>query len=355
MSNPGATRDVRPEALRAFDAIIDVRSPGEFAEDHIPGAVNLPVLDDEERARVGTTYVQVSRFLARRMGASLVAANIARHLETALAHEGPGFRPLVYCWRGGQRSGAMALVLAQVGWRVMVLEGGYKTYRRAVQTRLYDQACDVRFVLLEGGTGCAKTELLGRLAARGVQVLDLEKLARHRGSLFGALADAPQPSQKGFESALLHQLDGMDVSRPVLVEAESSKIGARTLPPAVWRAMEAAPAILVSAPIGARAAYLAACYPDIIADAGRLERVLSRLEVYPGRRLLENWRVLAAEGAYVELIRQVVERHYDPSYERQAGRCERQRLARLELTDLSDQSQSQAADRIAEILEGWRP
>jgi tRNA 2-selenouridine synthase len=233
MSNPGITDAVDRTSLARFDMIIDVRSPGEFAEDRVPGAVNLPVLDNEERAIIGTTYVQESRFLARRMGAALVARNVARHLDTALKDAPPTFKPLIYCWRGGQRSNAMALILAQVGWRTTVLQGGYKTYRRNVQRSLYDEPLGFRLILLDGNTGCGKTDILQRAAAKGAQVLDLEDLAQHRGSLFGAMADA-QPSQKWFESSLIHELSAMDASRPVLVEAESNKIGKRTLPPALW-------------------------------------------------------------------------------------------------------------------------
>lgn len=350
MSNPGATEAVDQVALAQFDMIIDVRSPGEFVEDHVPGAVNLPVLDNAERATIGTAYVQESRFLARRMGAALVARNVAHHLETALADQPPTFKPLVYCWRGGQRSNAMALILAQVGWRTMVLKGGYKTYRRAAQHRLYDADLNLRLVLLEGGTGSAKTAILKHVAALGEQVIDLEEIARHRGSLFGALADTPQPSQKWFESNLLDQLTRLDPSRPVLVESESNKIGNRTLPPAVWQAMQRAPRIEVSAPIEARADYLVSAYPDVIADRSLLEDVLSRLEVYPGRKQLANWRTLADAGDFAELVRQVVERHYDPSYTRFSKRDARPKLGTIALTMLDDAAQQHAAEQIVRMM-----
>jgi tRNA 2-selenouridine synthase len=353
MSNPGITEAVDPVSLGAYDMIIDVRSPGEFAEDHVPGAVNLPVLDDDERARVGTTYVQESRFLARRMGAALVAKNIGRHLETALANEGPEFKPLIYCWRGGQRSNSMALVLAQVGWRVMVLTGGYKTYRRALQKRLYEDELGLKLVLLDGGTGTGKTEMLASVGRHGVQVLDLENLALHRGSLFGALAGKPQPSQKWFESTLMKALAGMDPSRPVLVEAESNKIGNRTLPPSVWRAMEVAPRIELSAPIGMRAEYLVNRYRDVVLDRALLERVLSQLEVYPGRKQLANWRELADAGQFAELVQQVVERHYDPAYARFSARNQRPVLDRVEMPDFSELARAEAAQRIAGVVKGW--
>jgi tRNA 2-selenouridine synthase len=350
MSNPGVTEAVDHASLDQFDMIIDVRSPGEFAEDHVPGAVNLPVLDNVERAIVGTTYVQESRFLARRIGAAMVARNVARHLDTALADRPPTFRPLVYCWRGGQRSNAMALILAQVGWRTMVLKGGYKTYRRAAQHRLYETDLNLRLILLEGGTGSAKTAILKRVAALGEQVIDLEEIARHRGSLFGALTNTPQPSQKWFESSLLDQLQRLDPARPVLMESESSKIGNRTLPPAVWQAMLQAGRIQLSAPIEARADYLVKAYPDVIADRALLEHVLTRLEVYPGRKQLANWRTLADAGDFTELVRQVVERHYDPSYTRFNKRDARPKLGEITLSALDETAQQDAATQIVRLM-----
>ena len=352
MSNPGVTEAVDHASLDQFDMIIDVRSPGEFAEDHVPGAVNLPVLDNVERAIVGTTYVQESRFLARRIGAAMVARNVARHLDTALADRPPTFRPLVYCWRGGQRSNAMALILAQVGWRTMVLKGGYKTYRRAAQHRLYETDLNLRLILLEGGTGSAKTAILKRVAALGEQVIDLEEIARHRGSLFGALTNTPQPSQKWFESSLLDQLQRLDPARPVLMESESSKIGNRTLPPAVWQAMLQAGRIQLSAPIEARADYLVKAYPDVIADRALLEHVLTRLEVYPGRKQLANWRTLADAGDFTELVRQVVERHYDPSYMRFNKRDARPKLGEITLPALDETAQQDAAAQIVRLMRG---
>lgn len=346
MANPGVIAAVDQPSLSQFDMIIDARSPGEFAEDRIPGAVNLPVLDDEERRIVGTMYVQESRFLARRTGAAMVARNVARHLDSALAGQSSSFKPLVYCWRGGQRSGAMATILSQVGWRTVVLEGGYRTYRRWVQKRLYEHALDHRLVLLDGGTGTGKTLILQRLAQMGAQVIDLEALAAHRGSLFGAMTQTPQPSQKLFETGLVQRLDSYDPARPVIVEAESNKIGDRTLPPSIWTAMKAAPAIELSAPIEARAHYLVEAYPELSADHGLLERVLARLEVYPGRKRLADWRVLADAGDYASLAREVLQLHYDPSYSRSSRRSARERLGAVEMASLDAGEQARAADAI---------
>ena len=225
--------------LGDFDEIIDVRTPAEFAEDHIPGAINCPVLSDEERITVGTLYKQVSPFEARKVGAALIAKNIAHHLETRFRDHPKSWRPLIYCWRGGQRSGAMSIILAQVGWAAHKLEGGYKTYRRDVLDKLEALPQSFTFRVVCGPTGSGKSHLLAALADSGQQVLDLEMLAQHRGSVLGRLPEQAQPSQKWFDSALLQTLQGFDPARPVYVEAESNKIGLITLPPALIAAMHA--------------------------------------------------------------------------------------------------------------------
>jgi tRNA 2-selenouridine synthase len=333
-------------ARLGFDEVIDVRSPSEFAEDHLPGAVNLPVLDDAERARVGTIYVQESRFLARRIGAALVARNVARHLEGHLAGKRPEFRPLVYCWRGGQRSGAFATVLKQVGWRVETIEGGYRSYRRLVQRALYDAPFSAQVVVLDGNTGTAKTALLGHLAALGVQVIDLEALANHRGSLFGARPGG-QPSQKAFESRLAAAMAALDPARPVVVEAESSKVGDRVVPPALWAAMKAAPRIEVTAPLAERARYLARAYADMAEDPAGFAAVLDQLRPYHAAGRIEEWQGLLAEGALEALAGRLMAEHYDPRYGKHRARMAGQVAAVAEVADLSDAGLAAAAARIA--------
>ena len=341
--------DTLDEASRgAFDAVIDVRSPAEFAEDHVPGAENLPVLSDAERAVVGTIYVQQSRFLARRTGAALVARNIAAHLDTALADRPASFRPRVYCWRGGQRSHALATILAQVGWRTGLVAGGYRTWRGHVTARLYDGQAVLKLVLLDGGTGTAKTEILQRAGRLGAQVLDLEGLAGHRGSLFGRIGD--QPSQKMFESRLLGALDRLDPARPILVEAESSRIGDRMVPPLLWRSMQAAPRIELRAPVDARARYLVTAYRDIAADRAALDGAFTRLPVHPGRRRLADWAELADAGRFEELAAALMEHHYDPAYARSARKDGRDLMAVLDLRDLTEADLDQAAAQVTALL-----
>jgi len=338
-------------SLARFTALIDVRSPAEFAEDHVPGAINLPVLTNEERAEVGTIYVQQSRFLARRIGAAHVARNIARHLEGALANEAGSFQPLVYCWRGGQRSNAMATILSQVGWRTTLLEGGYKTWRRHVTARLYDGALPHRFVLIDGNTGSGKTEILHRLAARGVQTIDLEGLAAHRGSLLGGFAERPQPGQKMFESRLLAVLDSLAPDRPVVVEAESSKVGERMVPPALWEAMAQAPRIEIAASAEARARYLVRAYRDIIENRPALDEALRRLPTPPGRKRLEAWGQMADAGEFEALALALMELHYDPAYRRSSRKDARPSLGVVEAGDLGPADLDRAADDIVRRLQ----
>ena len=333
-------------ALSQFDAIIDVRSPSEFAEDHVPGAISLPVLDDEERARVGTIYKQQSPFLARKVGAALVARNAARHLEGPLAGMGGGWRPLVYCWRGGQRSGSFATILAGVGWRTETLAGGYKAWRSLVVEEVQARPVASPVVVLDGNTGTAKTEILGLLAAAGHQVIDLEGLARHRGSLFGAMPGG-QPSQKAFEGALALRLAALDPARPVVLEAESAVVGDLGVPKQIWAAMRAAPRVVVEAPPGARAAYLARAYRDVTADAGRLAGVIGQLRPFHAREVIDGWLGQAAAGEFVALAHDLMERHYDPRYGKHRARMAPGRVEAVPAEDLSEAALPGLAERVA--------
>ncbi|MGG7644906.1 tRNA 2-selenouridine(34) synthase MnmH [Rhodovulum sp. YNF3179] len=332
-------------AALPFDEIIDVRSPSEYAEDHLPGAVNLPVLSDAERARVGTIYVQEDPFKARKIGAALVARNAAHHLETALAGKHGGYRPLVYCWRGGQRSGGFASILAQIGWRVELLDGGYRSYRRLVSEALYAQDFPAPVVLLDGNTGTAKTDILHALAARDVQVLDLEGRANHRGSLFGARTGG-QPGQKAFESSLAMDIAALDPARPVIVEAESSRVGDRILPPALWKAMKAAPRITLSACLDERARYLARAYADLAGDPAALAETIERMRPMHAAATIAHWRGLAGSGAFETLARDLMAEHYDPRYAKHRRRMASPRETRVTLDDLSETGIARAAERL---------
>ncbi len=336
-----------------FDTLIDVRSPAEYAEDHLPGAINLPVLDNAERARVGTIYKQQSPFLARKIGAALVFHNAAHHIETALRDHDGGWRPLVYCWRGGQRSGAFAWMLREIGWRAETVEGGYRTWRRLVKRYLYDTVLPHRLVALDGYTGTAKTALLHLLQARGVQIVDLEGLANHRGSLLGEYAGG-QPSQKAFETRLAIALSALDPARPVVIEAESSKIGERIVPPGLWAAMKSAPRIRVAAPVDARAAFLVQAYDDILSDAPRLKARLDWLRPHRGHAVVDHWFALIDADDRHALTRALMEQHYDPSYSK-SRHDDAPLLARIEADSLDDAGLITLAARIEAALAELTP
>lgn len=339
-----------PEILARYDEIIDVRSPAEFAEDHAPGAVNLPVLNNEQRVEVGTLYVQKSKFLASRIGAAMVSRNIADHLETHLADKPGSYAPLIYCWRGGNRSGAMATILSRVGWRVGLLHGGYKTYRKRVTASLYGAALPLKLVLLSGATGVGKTALLQHLAEIGVQIIDLEALAAHRGSLFGGLEGQAQPSQKMFESRLLSEIDRLDPERPVVVEAESSRIGQLMTPPALWRTMQTAPRLEIEAPLAVRAAHICDEYSELAADHSALEQLIDRLPRHHSKAKLQYWRDLARQGETMALALDLMVAHYDPAYGRSGAVASSPYAKSVFLDDLRPETLRRAARSIALMI-----
>ncbi|MGJ8616423.1 MAG: tRNA 2-selenouridine(34) synthase MnmH [Sulfitobacter sp.] len=326
------------------DTIIDVRAPSEFAEDHIPGAINLPVLDDDERAEVGTTYSQVSPFSARKIGGALVAQNTAAHLQGPLADKQGDWQPLVYCWRGGQRSNAFATILDQVGWRVSLLQGGYRSYRRLVSAMLYDTPLAHRITLIEGGTGSAKTRLLTHLRQAGAQVIDLEGLAQHRGSLFGAVAGG-QPSQKMFESRLAAALNALDPTRMTWVEAESSKVGARVIPPALWTLMCGAPGVEIRAPLAARVAFLCRAYADLTGDQSKLRDQIDRLRPYHAADTIAEWQAFSDAGHWPQLAQDLIANHYDPRYVKSAARLARDTQP-VDVADLDEETLATTARRL---------
>ncbi|OAJ70071.1 tRNA 2-selenouridine(34) synthase MnmH [Methylobacillus sp. MM3] len=299
-----------------FDELLDVRSPAEFAEDHIPGAINVPVLDNAQRAQVGTLYTQVSPFEARKVGAALIAHNIATHIEQHFMDKPRSWRPLVYCWRGGQRSGAMAHILSQVGWSVGQLEGGYKAYRQRVRAELQILPTRFRFRVVCGPTGSGKSRLLQALAGYGAQVLDLENLANHRGSLLGGLPDSPQPSQKGFETRLWNTLRNFDPAHPVFTEAESRKIGVLSLPDSLLHSIRHADCIQLDAGLSARATLLLEDYDHFLQHPGVLLEKLDQLASLHSRQTLEHWRQLTEQKEWRQLVTELLELHYDPAYKR---------------------------------------
>jgi tRNA 2-selenouridine synthase len=340
--------------LDQFDALLDVRSPAEFAEDHVPGAINVPVLDDAERARVGTLYKQVSPFLARKVGAALVARNIARHIDAAFVDQDRGWRPLVYCWRGGKRSGAMTIVLREIGWDARQLEGGYKAFRRHVIDELEALPPRLDLRVICGMTGTGKSRLIRALAARGAQVIDLEALAAHRGSVLGGLPEAPQPSQKAFETRLWQALARLDPHRPVYVESESRKIGDVRVPEPLIAAMWAAPCIVIQAETPLRVELLMDEYAHFLTDRITLADRLSALTTLHGHARIARWMALADENRHAELVAELLELHYDPAYRRSIG-SHYAALASAPTLAVSARDGAAAFDRLAAQLTDEEP
>jgi tRNA 2-selenouridine synthase len=307
--------EVLVDRLGEFDSIIDTRSPGEFALDHLPGAINLPVLDDSERAEVGTLYKQVSPFAARKRGAALVARNIARYIESDLAGHPKDWKPLVYCWRGGERSGAMAHILARIGWRTTQLAGGYKSYRRAVIEGIDALGPGLDYRVLCGPTGSGKSRLLAALSEEGAQVLDLEGLAVHRGSVLGSWPDdLCQPSQRAFESRLWAALRALEPGRTVFVESESRKVGDLRVPITLSEALHKSPCVELELPLAERVALLMEDYAHLIADPPELQKRLGYLTVRHGRQVIAAWTALIAARQWPELVGELLRLHYDPAY-----------------------------------------
>jgi tRNA 2-selenouridine synthase len=307
--------------LGNFDTVIDARSPAEYADDHLPGAVNWPVLDDDERREVGTEYKQVSAFDARKHGAAIVARRVAEIVERQVHDKPREWQPLVYCWRGGQRSGTLAWFLGQIGFRVQVLHGGYKAFREQVREQLKTLPERFEFTVIAGRTGSGKTRLLQALIEQGAQVLDLEALACHRGSVLGGLEHDPQPTQKAFDTAVWHTLQGFDPSRPVFVESESRKIGALAVPEALLLRMRAhGRCVFVTLPDNERLQLLLEEYGFFAQQTDRFCEHMATLAELRGKDTVARWQAMARAGRWPEVFAELMQQHYDPLYLRSMSR-----------------------------------
>ena len=313
------TRHAQIEDLATADVVIDARTPAEFALDHIPGAINCPVLSDDERRIVGTLYKQSGAFEARRIGGAMVAANLADHLRTRFHDRPREWTPIVYCWRGGLRSGSMVQWLRLVGWDARQLGGGYKRYRRHVIETIDSLAPRLRFRVLCGATGSAKTRVLHALAARGEQTLDLEGAAEHKGSVLGGVPGVAQPTQKRFETLVATDLARFDPERIVWVEAESRKIGRIALPTVLLDALRNAPCVEIVASPSARLAFLLRDYAYLGDDRDHLARQIELLRGLQSNETIARWRDWALAGSLAPLFAELVELHYDPLYARSQG------------------------------------
>ncbi len=339
------TAEAAAATLHDFDTVIDARSPAEFNDDHVPGAVNWPVLDDDERRVVGTEHKQVSAFDARKHGAVLIARRIADLVEAHTLTRPKTWRPLVYCWRGGKRSGTLAWFLDQIGFRTHIIEGGYKAFRAQVREQLNVLPESLRFTVIAGKTGSGKTRMLQALRAQGAQVLDLEHLAQHRGSILGAIPDQPQPSQKRFEMQVWEALRGFAPDRTVFVESESRKIGARQVPEALLSRMrQHGECVVIDMTDAARVQLLLDEYAFYTRDAALFAQHLESLVTFQGRDTVTRWQALAHEGQWAAVFLQLMQLHYDPLYLRSMQRNFATSCAReVVLSDGSHASMASAA------------
>lgn len=339
-----------PFDLKQFDEIIDVRSPSEFEEDHLPGAINLPVLDNAQRVEVGTLYKQTP-FEARKLGASITSRNIAGIIDSHFLTKNKTYSPLVYCWRGGMRSSSLATVLRMIGWRARLLDGGYKSFRKYVikdMKRILSDGSPIRFSILEGPTGSAKTRLLEKISSLGAQVLDLESLAKHRGSVLGLEPDSKQPSQKKFETLLWEKLSNFDTHKTIFVEAESNRIGALHCPPVLWNKLRQGSVVSLSLDLEKRAHFLLEDYPHFLEDKEALKTLLEKLVKIRGRKTVTLWQDLIDQGKMFDFVKSILHEHYDLAY-RRAGKDDsnyRHPSAQVELEGTSESNLLEVAKEI---------
>ena len=306
--------------LGEFSHIIDARSEAEYTLDRLPGALNWPSLNNDERIVVGTLYKQVSPFEAQKLGAGLVAANIARHIQREVQDKPRDWRPLVYCWRGGKRSGSLALVLGQIGFKVTLIEGGYKAFRSAMLEALPTLAQSLRYRVVCGPTGSGKTRLLHALEQAGAQVLDLEDLASHRSSVLGLIPGQEQPSQKRFDTLVWDKLRSFDPARVVYVESESRKVGNLAVPQALIERMRDSACLRLELPEQERVALLLEDYDFFVQAPALFCERLQALNEIRGKAVVQGWQEQVMAGAIEGVVRELLLQHYDPGYESSISR-----------------------------------
>ena len=331
---------------KKFDTIIDVRSPLEFAEDHIVGAINCPVLSDLERQKVGTIYKKESSFKAKIIGSSLTAKNIAFHIDNNFMEKKGSWQPLIYCWRGGQRSKAFSIVLSEVGWRTNQLKGGYKEYRNQVINFLDNIGPKLKITLISGKTGSAKTKILKSIENEGGQILDLEGLANHKGSLLGKIPDLIQPSQKFFESLIFNKIQKLNLKDKIYIEAESSKIGNIHIPKSIWKKMIKSPRIEISANVELRTKFLVSDYDYMCNDPTLINPIIKGLKNRLSKKLFDEWTNLIDRKKWFDLTKSFLENHYDPSYSSNTIKNDRKVIKKITATSLNNSDIKDIAKKI---------
>ena len=307
------------EKPNRFSEIIDVRSPSEFHDDHIPGAINLPVLSDEERSLVGTLYKQDS-FEGKKLGAGLICKNISKMFESVLKYKNKDWQPLIYCQRGGERSKSVATILLRTGFKTNILSGGYKAYRRYVINELEKLGDQIEFQVICGLTGSGKTKLLSELNRHGLQTLDLEAIARHYGSLLGQYPSVAQPSQKQFESNLLVAMLRLNAEQRVFVESESRKIGNRQIPTAIIKKMRSSKCLWIQMTMEERINFLLKEYTHFVKNPEGFLNIIKKFENYLVKDKFDQLVDLYKKKHWKDFVRMLLREHYDPSYLKSIGK-----------------------------------
>jgi len=299
--------------LDEFETIIDARSEDEYALDRLPHALNWPTLNNAERIEVGTLYKH-NAFEAKKLGAALAARNISQHIQQQVMDKPKSWQPLLYCWRGGKRSGSLALVLSEIGFKVTLIEGGYKAFRQAMLQDLVQKVQHLSWHVVCGTTGSGKTRLLQTLVQAGAQVLDLEALAHHRSSVLGALPGIAQPSQKQFDMRIWNALRSLDPTKPVFVESESKKVGNVAVPEALILAMRSAPCLNLELPLEERVSLLMEDYEHFVLNIDVFCERLETLTPLRGKEVVQRWVQQAQQGQLDTVVRELLISHYDPVY-----------------------------------------
>ncbi|TSA25510.1 MAG: tRNA 2-selenouridine(34) synthase MnmH [Bacteroidetes bacterium] len=295
--------------LAASDSlpVVDVRSPAEYQQGHIPGAINIPLFNDQERAEVGTHFVQSGRAEAILRGLDITLPKTGKLLKS-IREQASGNNLLVYCWRGGLRSLTMAWLFETNGYQVSLLEGGYKAYRRYIRNRL---ALPARVVVLGGYTGSGKTEVLNQLAVKGEQVIDLEQLASHRGSAFGGIGMPVQPTSEQFENTLYDRWRTLDPEKFIWLEDESRMIGQVTLPDPIIRKIQEYPLIILEVPKALRVERLVKEYS--CTDDRYLQEAVMKIEARLGKPRVKGALICISRQEYAHVADEMLT-YYDKAY-----------------------------------------
>jgi tRNA 2-selenouridine synthase len=309
MATANDTIETNQFLKRSFERpILDVRSPKEFHQGHIPGAISFPLFTDEERAIVGTAYARKGKETALLKGLEIVGPKLGSFVKSAF-ELAPGNEVLVHCWRGGMRSEAMAWLMQFAGIKTSVLAGGYKAYRRFIRESF---AQSPPLIVLGGMTGSGKTEILQYLSSRGEQVIDLEGIANHKGSAFGAMGQADQPTNEQFENNLAAKWLDLDADKPVWIEDESRNIGKVIIPGPLYEKMSRAKVVLIDVPFAERVKRLSDEYGRFAET--ELAAVLSKISKRIGADVASS-AIKALKEGHVENAVSTVLRYYDKTYQ----------------------------------------